>query len=171
MPRNTPDAAVRAAETAANDAVRATGLAIDAAKQAERHAHAVEQLVPDPQRELIASLAEHERSALLRVGPRRRWSELQSYDERLAEIEGRREELSREIGDKMADRHNEPQRLATEIDLWIVAGAKGARPQSKVAALDKEIAGLHGEHAAAGIAYDRLLGEPRARLEAPQANG
>ena len=105
-------------------------------------------------------MAEHERSALLRVGPRRhKWSELQSYDERLAEIEQRREELTRQIGEKMADRHNEPQRLATAIDLWIVAGAKGDRPQSRVAALDQEIEGLQAEHLAAGLAYERLLAE------------
>ena len=85
------------------------GFAVDAKNEAKQHAQALEQLVPDPHAAIVAELATHEQSGLLNIGPKRnRWSELQAFDEQLVEIERRREELGREIGELIANEHNEP---------------------------------------------------------------
>lgn len=161
------DAATRAAETAADDAVRGAGIAIDAAKKAEQHAATIEQLVPDPHAEIVRELATHEAGALLNIGPKRnRWRDLQRFDQQLAELEQRREQISRDIGLKMADRNNEPLRLAAAIDAWIMGGQKGDRPTSQVPQLDQQIADLEAEYGAAGIAHDRLLAGRAAHVAA-----
>ena len=127
------------AEKAADIALAATGLAIDAKKQAEQHAQTAERLAPpDPHAAIVQELAGFEASVLLRVGPKRnRWSDLQRYDEQLVEFEQRREQLNRQIGELRGARNNEPTRVAAAIDAWIVGGSQGERPQSQVATLDR----------------------------------
>ena len=121
------------AETAANDAVRATVLAKKAAQEAQRAAQLAEQLAPpDPHALIVAELASHEQTGLLNIGPKRnRWSELQAFDEQLVEAEQRREQLRHEIGELMTARNNEPARVATALDAWLMGGQKGARPTSQ----------------------------------------
>ena len=50
------------AETAADIALKATGIALDAGNEAERHAATLAQLVPTPAA-IVAELASHEQSA------------------------------------------------------------------------------------------------------------
>ena len=89
-----PVKATAQAEQAADDAVRGAGLAIDAAREAEKDAAAIKQLLPDVRREVAAELASHEGGAILNIGPKRsRWRDLQPFDEQLAELEQRREQL------------------------------------------------------------------------------
>ncbi len=109
------------AEKAADIALAATGLAIDAKKQAEQHAETAERLAPpDPHELIVRELASHEHSALLNIGPKRhRCSELQAFDEQLVEVEQRREQLRREIGELMSAKHNEPLRVSAALDSWL----------------------------------------------------
>ena len=162
----TGNAATRA-ETAADVALKATGIAVEAKKQAERHAETAERLAPpDPHQEIIRELAWHEQSGLLNIGPKRnRWSELQAFDEQLVEIERRREELRHEIGALMVDRNNEPTRVAAALDGWLIGGQQGERPTSQAAALDQRIADLEAELGASAIAHDRLLRERAAHVD------
>ena len=155
------------AETAANDAVRATVLAKEAAQEAQRAAQLAEQLAPpDPHALIVAELASHEQTGLLNIGPKRnRWSELQAFDEQLVEAEQRREQLRHEIGELMTARNNEPARVAAALDAWLMGGQKGARPTSQAAALDQQIADLEAEYGALGIAHDRLLAERASHVE------
>ena len=74
-------------------------LAHKAANEAARDRQRVEELTPDPHREMVQALASQEQSALLRVGPRRnRWRDLDRFEEHLVELEQRRTRLLEEIG-------------------------------------------------------------------------
>ena len=161
-----PAKAAAQAEQAADDAVRGAGLAIDAAREAEKDAAAIKELLPDVRREVADELASHEAGAILNIGPKRnRWRDLQAFDEQLAVLEQRREQLSREIGEKRAEQNNEPLRLAAELDAWLMGGEKGARPASRAAALYEEIEGLEAEYGALGIGHERVLAERAAHVQ------
>jgi hypothetical protein len=126
----TGNAASRA-EQAADDAVKAVGLALDAKNETAKHAATVRELVPDPHAEIVRELASHERSGLLNIGPKRnRWIELQAFDEQLVEIERRREELGREIAELPVlggDDRAEP--VVLQLERPAGAGRECAGPQ------------------------------------------
>ena len=166
-----PAKAAAQAEQAADDAVRGAGLAIDAARQAKTDAAAIKELLPDPQGRSSAELAARRpapSSTSGRSGTGGATCERSTSN--WPSSSSAREQLAREIGEKMADTNNEPHgsRRRSTPGSW--AARRAHRPTSGLPQLDEEIAGLEAETGALGIAYERLLAErAAARREEPAA--
>ena len=143
--------AVDAAKLAAAKAKTATKAADAAKREAARL---------EPRGGIISDLARAERSALLRIGPRRnRWRELERLQTALAENDARQAEARTRLSEVQHEREREPERHAAALAEWMGSGSKSDRPVSRLEALDREIVELQAEIEAQDVVRDRLLGE------------
>ena len=142
-------------------------LAHKAAKRAEKDRQRVEELTPDPHREMVQALASQEQSALLRVGPRRnRWRDLDRFEEHLVELEQRREQLVAAIGAAREELNAEPGRHTASLADWLAARSEGERPASRVPELEHRLADLEAEYEATGSSTTARCGSTRSMSSA-----
>ena len=154
------------ADEAADQALTGAQLATKAANKAEKDRKRVEELTPDPHREMVQGFSAQEQSAFLRVGPKRnRWRDLDRFEERLTGLEQRRQELVGEIAAARAELDQEPGRHSSVLADWLAAGRQGERPASRVPELEHRLADLSAEYDATGVEYDRTLRERAEHIE------
>lgn len=107
---------------------------------------------------LPQELVQHERRAVLGVLPRKSlWPELDEFNRRLAEYQGRQLEVEQRLRGLHEQRVNAPNVDAQAAADWECAGRKGPRPEPSVESLDKKIAEAGRERDGLLAAIDRAL--------------
>jgi hypothetical protein len=101
-----------------------------------------------PEMNGVGGLAELETQSLRRWSPRRNhWAEVRAFDDRVAQYERRREEISARLDPLQREFALADQVDADMVAEWIADGEKGSRPESVKPALEDEIAELRREDA------------------------
>lgn len=106
--------------------------------------------------QVVGDLARVEREAVLCVGPRRKWSDLQKLDEEINEAEQASAALSAELAQAFTQRQEEDARHTAELAAWLENGSRGDKPTSRADELDQRIPKLRAELAAREMARVRL---------------
>ena len=81
--------------------------------------------------QVVGDLARVEREAVLCVGPRRKWSDLQKLDEEINEAEQASAALSAELAQAFTQRQEEDARHTAELAAWLENGSRGDKPTSR----------------------------------------
>jgi hypothetical protein len=109
-------------------------------------------------------LAQHERRAVLGVLPRRSlWPELEEFNQRVAELQGRQLSVEQRMRALHDQRVNAPSVDAQAAADWEVSDRKGPRPEPSVERIDTAIADAARERDGLLAAVDRAL-EDRGRF-------
>lgn len=109
-------------------------------------------------------LAQAERRAILGVLPRKSlWPELDEFNRRSAELQGRQRDVESRLQRLHEQRINAPSVDAQAAADWEFAGRKGPRPEPSVGRLDAEAADAERERDGLQGAVDRAL-EDRGRF-------
>jgi hypothetical protein len=139
-------------------------------ERAAREAHArAPKLTDDPFPGLDLTgmpedLGQAERRAVLGVLPRKSlWPELEEYNQRAAELQGRQFDVEHRLRALHEQRVNAPSADAQAAADWEFAGRTGPRPESSIDRIDAEITDAERERDGLLAAIDRAL-EDRGRF-------
>jgi hypothetical protein len=125
-----------------------------------------------PEMNAVGGLAELEKQTARRWSPRKnRWAEVRQFDDKVAEYERRRAEISDRLDPLQHQLALADQTDADAVAEWIANGGKGFRPESVKPQLEQEVADLRREDAglvrAASVELERkeeFVAAHRARL-------
>jgi hypothetical protein len=149
-------------------ALQTADLALKTDRDLDRTARRVNQLADGPgERVREASLATQLSDwAVARLSPRRRRSDkIAAFDARVSELEARRGELLRQMGEARDRIPAAEDEYAARLTCWHAEGGKGARPESPVPALEAEARALGEDYEALAPLIGEALAGKTAYVE------